>query len=38
MIVTVDSEPQVLFGMFLIATMTVTALMLKTGSDTKAGG
>lgn len=38
MIVTVDNEPQVLFGMLLIATMTVTAFMLKTGGDTRAGG
>jgi len=30
MIVTVDNEPQVLFGMLLIVTMTVTAFLLKT--------
>jgi uncharacterized membrane protein len=29
MIVTVDNEPQVLFGMLLIITMTVTAFLLK---------
>jgi hypothetical protein len=35
MIITVDNEPQVLFGMLLIITMNVTAFLLKPAASAR---